>query len=93
MYAPLTSLTREEEVPRRFVPADYDADKLRVLQQVFDETWEEVAHLYPSESAEEARTILAKAVVAAASGGISDMSQLRDRALQTLQVEFVPPKM
>ena len=85
MYVPLTFLTWEEAVPRRFVPADYDADKLRVLQQVFDESWEKVAHLYPSESAEEARTVLAKAVVAAASEGISDIDELRERALQALQ--------
>ena len=79
-------------MPQRFVPADYDTDKLRVLQQVFDQAWARVAHLYPSESVEEARTTLAKAVVTAASEGISDNDQLRDRALQALQGDFLPPR-
>jgi hypothetical protein len=71
-------------MPRRFVPADYDPAKLQVLQQAFNEAWAEVADRYSAENAEEARSIIAQAVVAAAAEGIANIDQLRDRALAAL---------
>jgi hypothetical protein len=32
--------------PQRFVPESYDAEKLRVLQQVFDRAWEQLTLQY-----------------------------------------------
>ena len=74
-------------MPQRFVPADYDPAKLQVLQQAFDEAWAKVADRYSAENAEEARAILAQAVVAAASEGEANFDQLRDRALAELDGE------
>ena len=74
-------------MPKRFVPADYDPAKLQVLQQAFEEAWEEVAARYSAENAEEARAILARAVVAAASEGVANLDQLRERALAALDEE------
>ena len=71
-------------MPKRFVPADYDPAKLQVLQQAFEEAWEEVAARYPAENAEDARAILARAVVAAAGEGVANLDQLRERALAAL---------
>jgi hypothetical protein len=34
--------------PQHFVPAPYDPEKLRMLQQVFDSTWEQFALEHPS---------------------------------------------
>jgi hypothetical protein len=75
-------------MPQRFVPADYDPAKLQVLQRAFDVAWAEVADRYNSaDNAEEARGILAQAVVAAASEGVANIDQLRDRALAALDGE------
>ena len=74
-------------MPKRFVPADYDPAKLQVLQQAFEEAWEEAAARYSAENAEEARAILARAVVAAASEGVANLDQLRERALAALDDE------
>ena len=74
-------------MPQRFVPADYDPAALQVLQRAFDVAWAEVADRYSAENAEEARAILAQAVVAAASEGVTNIDQLRDRALAALDGE------
>jgi hypothetical protein len=34
--------------PQRFVPHSYDANKLAGLQQVFNETWEQVVQQFPN---------------------------------------------
>jgi hypothetical protein len=71
-------------MPQRFVPADYDPAKLQVLQQAFNEAWAEVADHYSAENVDEARSILAQAVVAAAAEGVANIDHLRDRALAAL---------
>ena len=73
-------------MPQRFVPADYDPAALQVLQRAFDVAWAEVADRYSAENAEEARAILAQAVVAA-SEGVANIDKLRDRALAALDGE------
>jgi hypothetical protein len=73
--------------PQRFVPHSYDANKLAVLQQVFDDIWAEVVRLYPNREQstdEEIRTELAKEIVAYASTGVSDPEELGMRALKSL---------
>jgi hypothetical protein len=77
-------------MPQRFVPADYDPAKLQVLQRAFDVAWAEVAQRYSPENAEAARGILAQAVVAAASEGIANIDQLRDKALRALDCDGEP---
>jgi hypothetical protein len=74
-------------MPKRFVPADYDPAKLQVLQQAFDIAWAEVADRYSAENAEDARAMLAHAMVAAASEGVANLDQLRERALAALNPE------
>ena len=64
-------------MPKRFVPADYDPAKLQVLQRAFDIAWAEVADRY---SAEDARAMLAHAVVCAAIEGVANLDQMRERA-------------
>ncbi len=73
--------------PQRFAPDSFDADKLRILQQVFDSTWEQVLADHPSRDGsndEDLRTQLAKLIVLSAEEGISDAERLRAIAAETL---------
>jgi hypothetical protein len=72
--------------PHRFVPASYDPEKLRILQQVFDNTWEQFAREHPNRDVaidEALRTDLARTIVEVADG-ITDPEELRRLAMQAL---------
>jgi hypothetical protein len=71
--------------PQRFVPHSYDAAKLAVLQQVFEDTWAQVVREHPNREPsrdEEIRTELAREIVAYASTGISDPEGSADGPLR-----------
>jgi hypothetical protein len=75
--------------PQRFVPQSYDADKLRLLQQVFDGTWDLIELTYPNRDLskdEEVRTKLAKEIVTQATAGASEPEMLCKLALKRLRV-------
>ena len=72
--------------PQRFVPESYDAEKLRFLQKVFDNTWEQymAEHLSRDQAKDEAlRAALAQAIVEHADG-LDDPVELGRLATQTL---------
>jgi hypothetical protein len=72
--------------PQRFVPESYNPEKLRLLQQVFDDTWEQFALEHPTRDLakdEEWRTQLARAIVAHADG-LADPDELRRLAKEKL---------
>jgi hypothetical protein len=71
-----------EMCPQRFVPSYYDSEKLRVLQQAFDDAWEVIPTPLHTD---ELRDELAKAIVTYASNGVSDLDQLRDLAFKALR--------
>jgi hypothetical protein len=73
--------------PTRFVPEAYDPDKLRMLQQVFDSTWEQIALEHPGRDMakdEELRATLAKVIVLGSEEGITDPVVLGTTASETL---------
>jgi hypothetical protein len=74
--------------PQRFVPSSYDANKLAVLQQVFEDTWAEIIRLHPDREPshdEEIRTELAREIVAFASAGVSDPDEIGKWALKSVR--------
>jgi hypothetical protein len=75
-------------VPATVRPEFYDASKLAVLQQVFEDTWAEVVRQHPDREPskdEEVRTELAREIVAFASTGVSDPNELGRWALKSVR--------
>jgi hypothetical protein len=65
--------------PQRFVPKDYDARKLAILQDTFDETWQLLKLRFPVRSKEDDeryRAVLAKVIADMAQRGIADPREL-----------------
>jgi hypothetical protein len=74
--------------PQRFVPASYNnPEKLRVLQEVFDVTWDLVRLSYPNRDAsrdDEMRIEIAREIAVQASTGVSEPHVLCKLTLKSL---------
>jgi hypothetical protein len=74
-------------MPQRFVPRDYDAKKLAVLQEVFDSGWGLLRLRYPNRTTahqEELKAILAKAIVDHSVAGVTDKRELFRLSLRSV---------
>jgi hypothetical protein len=66
----------------------FDPDLVALMGDVFEEAWSEIAPQFAHESrasVEEARTLLARAVIQSASSGITDRPLLKSAALETFR--------
>ncbi len=75
--------------PQRFVSKAYDPERLSILQQVFDSTWEQIASEHPGRDIvkdDQLRATLAKVIVLGAEEGITDPAVLGTTASETLEL-------
>jgi hypothetical protein len=66
-------------MPHRFAPKSYDARKLAILQDTFDETWQLLTLRFPTRTKKEDehyRSLLAKVIVDMSLRGINDPQEL-----------------
>lgn len=78
--------------PKRFVPEGYDPEKLVMLQQVFDSTWDAVTREHPDRDTAEDETLremLAKFLVLSAEEGLTNPITLRELAAETMELALV----
>jgi hypothetical protein len=75
--------------PKRFVPEAYDPEKLVMLQQVFDSTWDALTREHPDRDRaedEKLREMLAKLLVLSAEEGVTNPITLRELAAETMEL-------
>jgi hypothetical protein len=75
----------------RFAPKSYDAAKLCLLQDVFDETWQLLVLRFPNRTRQEEeriKTVLAKTIVDLSVEGTFESSELFRRSLKSVLAEF-----
>lgn len=62
----------------------FDSDELKVLLQVFDEVWQEIELRFGGDHREDARAVLAHAVLGAATAGTQDRERIKASAVATV---------
>ncbi|MGD9805397.1 MAG: hypothetical protein AB7E81_11775 [Hyphomicrobiaceae bacterium] len=68
--------------------ASFGPDVLDVVRKAFDESWQQVSFVFSPSEHEDAREVLAKAVMIAARDDSNDPRPLREAAIQAMKRQY-----